>query len=82
MYCNKNYHTVGTIPKSWKQTPHFGTIPKSWKKINTTLWEQFQNHAKQKYHTVGIIPKSWRTKNTTLSEQFQNKIEKSQKQEK
>jgi hypothetical protein len=44
---NKNYHTVGIVPKSNRKTKP------------TTLSEQFQNQIeKQKQHTIGTIPKS------------------------
>ena len=70
---NKNYHTVGTVPKittlseQFQKLPHcrnssknyhtVGTVPKI-----TTLSEQFQKlphcrNSSKNYHTVGTVPK-------------------------
>jgi hypothetical protein len=60
---NKNYHTVGTVPKITTLSERFQKLPHS---------EQFKKlpHCRnsfKNYHTVGTVPKI-----TTLSEQFQN----------
>jgi hypothetical protein len=59
---NKNYHTVGTVPKITTLSERFQKLPHS---------EQFKKlphcrNSSKNYHTVGTVSKI-----TTLSEQFQ-----------